>query len=125
MVPDMAALAWIQSRLVFYIAAAYGYDPTEPMRPAEALVLFGFYPDPATARRALDGIGSTVVEAYIGSKLERQEALALRLAKMLGVRSARKLAGRLIPGVAIAFNAIGNERRTRALAEQAMRFYGG
>ena len=125
MVPDMAALAWIQSRLVFYIAAAYGYDPTDPMRPAEALVLFGFYPDPATARRALDGIGSTVVEAYIGSKLERQEALALRLAKMLGIRSARKLAGRLIPGVAIAFNAIGNERRTRALAEQAIRFYGG
>jgi hypothetical protein len=125
MVPDMAALAWIQSRLVFYIAAAYGYDPTDPMRPAEALVLFGFYPDPATARRALDGIGSTVVEAYIGSKLERQETLALRLAKMLGIRSARKLAGRLIPGVAIAFNAIGNERRTRQLADKAIRFYGG
>ena len=124
-VPDMAALAWIQARLVFYVAAAYGYDPTDPMRPAELLVLLGFYPDPATARRALDGIGSTVVEAYIGSKLERQEALALRLAKMLGVRSARKLAGRLIPGVAIAFNAIGNERRTRALADKAFRFYGG
>ena len=125
MVPDMAMLAWIQTRLVFYVAAAYGYDPTEPMRPAEALVLFGFYSDPATARRALDGIGSTVVEAYIGSKLERQEALALRLAKLLGVRSARKLAGRMIPGVAVAFNAIGNERRTRALADQAIRFYGG
>jgi hypothetical protein len=124
-VPDMAALAWIQARLVFYVAAAYGYDPTDPMRPAELLVLLGFYPDPATARRALDGIGSTVVEAYIGSKLERQEALALRLAKMLGVRSARKLAGRLIPGVAIAFNAIGNERRTRGLADKAIRFYGG
>ena len=65
------------------------------------------------------------MEAYIGSKLERQEALALRLAKMLGIRSARKLAGRLIPGVAIAFNAIGNERRTRQLADKAIRFYGG
>jgi len=125
LLPDMAGLIWIQSRLVFFIAAAYGYDPTDPMRPAEALVLFGFYPDPATARRALDGIGSTVVEAYIGSKLERQETLALRLAKMLGIRSARKLAGRLIPGVAIAFNAIGNERRTRQLADKAIRFYGG
>jgi hypothetical protein len=124
-IPDLVSLLWIQSRLVFYVAAAYGYDPTDPMRPAEALVIFGFYPDPATARRALDGIGSTVVEAYIGSKLERQEALALRLAKMLGVRSARKLAGRMIPGVAIAFNAIGNERRTRQLADKAIRFYGG
>jgi hypothetical protein len=125
MVPDLVALAWIQARLVFYVAAAYGYDPHDPMRPAELLVLHDFYPDPQTARRALDGIGSTMVEAYLGSKLERDEALALRLAKMVGVRSARKLAGRMIPGVAIAFNAIGNERRTRALADRAIRFYGG
>ena len=125
MVPDMAALAWIQSRLVFYVAAAYGYDPHDPMRPAEPLVLFDFYADPQTARKALDGIGATLVEAYVGSKLQREEALALRLAKMLGIRSARKLAGRMIPGVAIAFNAIGNERRTRALADQSIRFYGG
>jgi hypothetical protein len=124
-VPDLVALAWIQSRLVFYVAAAYGYDPHDPMRPAELLVLLDFYPDPQTARKALDGIGGTVVQAYVGSKLQRDEALALRLAKMLGVRSARKLAGRLIPGVAIAFNAIGNERRTRALADRAIRFYGG
>ena len=125
MVPDLVMLAWIQSRLVFYVAAAYGYDVTHPMRPAEALVLFDFYQDPQTARRALDGVGSTVVEAYIGSKMQRDEALALRLAKLLGGRSARKLAGRLIPGVAVAFNAIGNERRTRALADKAIRFYGG
>ena len=125
MVPDLAALAWIQARLVFYVAAAYGFDPHDPMRPAELLVLHDFYSDPATARRALDGVGSTMVEAYVGSKLQRDEALALRLAKMLGIRSARKLAGRFIPGVAIAFNAIGNERRTRALADRAIRFYGG
>ena len=48
MVPDLVALAWIQSRLVFYVAAAYGYEATDPMRPAEAIVLFDFYPDPAT-----------------------------------------------------------------------------
>jgi hypothetical protein len=124
-VPDLAALAWIQARLVFYVAAAYGYDPRDPMRPAELLVLHELYPDPPTARRALDGIGDTMVQAYVGSKLQRDEALALRLAKMVGVRSARKLAGRMIPGVAIAFNAIGNERRTRALADRASRFYGG
>src|SRR5215217_6879171 len=60
MVPDLVALAWIQSRLVFYVAAAYGYEPHDPMRPAELLVLFDFYPDPATARKALDGIGATL-----------------------------------------------------------------
>ena len=125
MVPDLVALAWIQSRLVFYVAAAYGYDARDPMRPAEALVLFDFYSDPVAARRALDGIGSTIVEAYVGSRLQRDEVLALRLAKMLGIRSARKLAGRLIPGLAIVFNSVGNELRTRALADKAIRFYGG
>ena len=125
MLPDLAALAWIQSRLVFYIAAAYGYDPHDRMRPAEALVLFEFYSDPVTARRALDGLGSTVVEAYIGSRLQREEALALRLARLVGIHSLRKLSGRLIPGIAILFNSVGNERRTRALADRAIRFYGG
>ena len=31
----------------------------------------------------------------------------------------------MIPGAAIAFNSIGNERRTRAIADRAIRFYGG
>jgi hypothetical protein len=59
-VPDVVLLAWIQSRLVFFVAAAYGFDPHDPMRPAELLVLRDLYPDPETARRALDGIGKTV-----------------------------------------------------------------
>ena len=66
-----------------------------------------------------------MAEAYVGSKLEREEALATRLLKMVGRRVGRRLAGRLIPGVAIAFNAIGNERNTRELADRAIRFYGG
>jgi hypothetical protein len=66
-----------------------------------------------------------VVESYVGSKLQRDEVLGLRLAKMVGLRSVRHLAGRLIPGFAIAWNAFGNERRTRLLADKAIRFYGG
>ena len=54
--PDMVALLWIQSRMVFYIAAAYGYDPRHPMRPAELLALQGVYDTPAEARAALDGM---------------------------------------------------------------------
>jgi len=124
-VPDLLALAWIQTRLVFYVAAAYGYDPHDPMRPAELLVLMGLYDDVPTARAALDGVGRTIAEAYVGSRMQREEALAMRLARMVGKRAARRFAGRLIPGVAIAFNAVGNERDTRALADRAIRFYGG
>jgi hypothetical protein len=124
-VPDLAAVAWIQSRMVFFIAASFNFDPRDPMRPAELLVLQRLYADPESARQALDGAGQTVVQAYVGSKMGRDEALAGRLAKMVGRRVARRFAGRLIPFAAIAFNAIGNERETRALADRAIKFYGG
>jgi hypothetical protein len=125
LLPDLAGLVWIQSRLVFFIAAAYGYDPADPMRPAELLVLTQLYDDVHEARAALDGIGKTMVEAYVGSRLAREEALAWRLSKMVGKRTVRRFAGRLIPIAAIAFNAVANERDTRALADRAIRFYGG
>ena len=126
-VPDIVLLAWIQSRLVFFVAAAYGFDPHDPMRPAELLVLRDLYPDPQTARHALDGIGKTVAEAYVGSKVERgrEQAMLSRLLLFVGKRTATRAARRLIPGVAISFNAIANERDTRALADKAIRFYGG
>jgi hypothetical protein len=126
-VPDIVALAWIQSRLVFFTAAAYGFDPHDRMRPAELLVLRDLYPDPQTARHALDGIGKTVAEAYVGSRIERgrEQAMLSRLLRFVGKRTATRAARRLIPGVAIAFNAVANERDTRALADRAIRFYGG
>ena len=124
-VPDLVGLAWIQSRLVFFIAAAYGYDPNDPMRPAELLVLNGLYTDPVEARRALDGIGSTVAESWVGSKLERDEAVVRRLTKMAGKYTGKKLAGKLIPGFAIAFNSVMNRKDTNALAQKAILFYGG
>jgi hypothetical protein len=125
LVPDLVALAWIQSRLVFFVAAAHGYDPLDRMRPAELLVLRDLYPDPPAARRALDGVGTTVAQAYVGSKLSPDQAMMSRLALMVGKRGAERIAGRLIPGVAIAFNAITNERDTRRLADRAIAFYGG
>jgi hypothetical protein len=126
-VPDIVLLAWIQSRLVFFIAAAYGYDPHDPMRPAELLVLRDLYPDPQTARHALDGMGKTVAEAYLGAKVERgrEQAMMSRLLRFVGKRTASRAARRLIPGIAIAFNAVANEKDTRALADRAIRFYGG
>jgi hypothetical protein len=123
--PDLAGLAWIQTRLIFFVAAAYGYDPHDPMRPAELLVITHLYDDVHEARDALDGIGRTMAEAYAASRIQRDEALMMRLAKMVGKSSARRFAGRFVPGFAVAFNAIANERDTRALADRAIKFYGG
>ena len=121
-----SALAWIQSRLVFFIAAAYGFDPRDPMRPAELLVLRDLYADPQTARRALDGIGQ---DGRRGVHRPRSSAAATRrspaAARSSSASARRAAAGRLIPGIAMAFNAVGNERDTRALADKAIAFYGG
>ncbi len=124
MIPDLVGLAWIQSRLIFFIAAAYGYDPHDPMRPAELLVINGLYPDPAAARKALDGVGLTVAEAYVGSKLVRDEALARKLLVMVS-KSGGKKVGRMIPGFAIMFNSVANRRDTNVVAKRAIAFYGG
>ncbi|HET6548516.1 MAG TPA: EcsC family protein [Solirubrobacter sp.] len=123
-VPDLVGLAWIQSRLVFYVAAAYGFDPRDRMRPAELLVLMGIYDDVGAARAALDGVGASLAETWVGSKLARDEALVRKLALMVGKSAAMKV-GRLIPGFAIFFNSVSNRRDTNRLARRAIRFYGG
>ena len=84
-VPDMATLAWIQSRLVFYIAAAYEYDPLSPMRPAELLVLRDLYADPAAARKGLDkegpGIAATMLDKGAGPLSADQQKAFQRLSR--------------------------------------------
>ena len=123
--PDLAAAAWIQSRLVFFVAAAYGFDPKDPMRPAELLVLQELYPDVGAAKEALDGTGKRVAAAMLDARMNRDDALTAKLAKMVGKRAMKRMGGKLIPGLAIAINAVGNERDTRALADRAITFYGG
>ncbi|MBJ7328263.1 MAG: EcsC family protein [Solirubrobacteraceae bacterium] len=129
MIPDLVGLAWIQSRLCFYVAAAYGYDPYDPMRPAEMLVLHDVYEDPITARKALDGemehMALHYVDRKFNSNIQRDEALAVKLMTYVGKRGAKRAAGRMIPGFAILFNATANELDTRRLADKAIRFYGG
>jgi hypothetical protein len=125
LLPDLVSLAWIQSRMVMFIAAAYGYAPRDPMRPAELLVLRGLYATPREARDALDGTGTPVAMAYAGSRRDRDQAVASRLLVMLGRRGAKSVGARLIPGLAMGVNAVANERDTRRLADRAIEFYAG
>ena len=124
--PDLAALAWLQSRMVFHVAASYGFDPRHPMRPAELLTLQGLYPTAQEAREALDGVGRHMAVAFADEKLSGgDERLRARLLKMVGERVAHRAAGKLIPGVASPINAIQNGNAVAELGERALRFYGG
>ncbi len=131
-VPDLAFAAWVQSRLVFYVAAAYGHDPLDPIRPAEQLVLQRIYSSVEEARAGLDGVGRSMAVAMANRRLRgehpkrgKNPTLVSRLALMVGKRAASRFSGRLVPGLAIVTNAVGNERDTRDLADRAMQFYEG
>ena len=124
--PDLVALLWIQSRMVFYIAAAYGYDPSHPMRPAEYLALQGLYDTPAEARQALDGVGKRMAQAMAEQVLlskRRTDALHLRLVKYIAKRFARRYAGRFIPFIGAPIGAIQNGSVTKQLGERALTYY--
>jgi hypothetical protein len=123
--PDIVALLWIQSRMVFYIAAAYGYDPRHPMRPAEYLALQGLYDTPAEAREALDGVGRRMAVAMASRVLSsrRTEALHLKLAKYMARRLARRYAGKLIPLIGAPIGALQNGNVTKQLGQRTLQYY--
>jgi hypothetical protein len=123
--PDIVALLWIQSRMVFYIAAAYGYDPRHPMRPAEYLALQGLYETPAEAREALDGVGKRMAQAMAERALSRRDtdALHMKLARYMARRLARRYAGRLIPFIGAPLGAIQNGGVTKQLGRRALDYY--
>jgi EcsC protein family len=125
MAADLASLAWIQSRMVFFVAGALGWDPQDRMRPAELLVLLGVYDDPYKAREALDGTGTTVAMAYVGSLAQRDRRLVASLLSMVSKYGAKRIGGKVIPGFASIVNAVSNGGLTKDLGRRALHFYGG
>jgi hypothetical protein len=111
--------------MVFYIAAAYGYDPKHPMRPAEYLALQGLYETPAEAREALDGVGKRMAQAMVEKAISKRDtdALHLKLARYIAKRMARRYAGRLIPFIGAPIGAIQNGSATKQLGGRALGYY--
>jgi hypothetical protein len=123
--PDVVALLWIQSRMVFYIGAAYGHDPRDPMRPAELLMLQGVYPTPEEARHALDGMGKLMAQAMAEKALASRttDRLHRRLVKYIAKRMARHYAGRYIPLIGAPIGALQNAAATKEVGRRALSFY--
>jgi hypothetical protein len=124
---DLLALAWVQSRMVFFVAAAYGYDPNHPMRPAELLALQGVYPTAAEAREALDGTGKHLAQALVESRLlsKRDEAITTRLLTFVGKRVAQRSASRIVPLISAPIGAVQNGAATKELGRRTLGYYGG
>jgi hypothetical protein len=124
---NLGALAWIQARMVIFIAAAYGYDPRHPMRPAELLALWEVYETPAEARAALDGLGKPMAQTLVESRLSggKERRLSQRLLRYVGKRVAKRAAGRLVPLIGAPISAVQNGGSTAQLGLKALAYYGG
>lgn len=126
-VPDLAALVWLQSRMVFFVAASYGFDPAHPMRPAELLALQDVYDTPADARAALDGIGAPMALQMIDRQLRsaNDQAVARKLLQFAGRKLAKRYVTKAVPLLSSPISAVQNGRATADLGDRAIEYYGG
>lgn len=128
---DVGVLAWTQARLVLHVAAAYGVDPVHPDRATDLLVLQRVHKVAESARLALGvAAGRERAGALFGMGGERPLGrvmlqLGVRLARMAGVRAAKRMFAKVIPGAAIILGTWANSSATKDLADRARALYRG
>jgi hypothetical protein len=126
---DVGVLAWTQARLVLHVAAAYGADPAAPERATDLLVLQRVHKVAETARTAL-GVAagreraSRIFTGDSGRPLAKVLVkLGVKLAQMAGVRAAKRLFAKMIPGAGIILGTWVNSAATKDLARRAREHY--
>ncbi|MFG2057355.1 EcsC family protein [Micromonospora sp. NPDC048930] len=128
---DVGVLAWTQARLVLHVAAAYGVDPVHTDRATDLLVLQKVHKVAESARLALGvAAGRERAGALFGMAGERplgrvMMQLGIRLAQMAGVRAAKRIFAKVVPGAAIILGTWANSSATKDLAERARSLYRG
>ncbi|EWM64595.1 hypothetical protein MCBG_01728 [Micromonospora sp. M42] len=126
---DVGVLAWTQARLVLHVAAAYGADPTHVDRATDLLVLQRVHKAAQTARLALGvAAGRERAGALFGSAADRALGrvmlqLGVRLARMAGVRAAKRMFAKVVPGAAIVLGTWANSSATKELADRTRALY--
>ena len=128
-VVDVGVLAWTQARMVLHIAAAYGLDPTAPERAADLLVLQRVHKVAETARLAL-GVAAGRERAsrlFAGAAGRPLTGVMLRLginlARMAGIRAAKRMFAKIVPGAAVVLGTWVNSAATTDLARRARALY--
>lgn len=127
---DIGVLAWTQARMVLHIAAAYGADPSDPERATDLLVLQGVHKYTQTARTALAvARGNESSDKLFHRKGQPPQMsqvfmqLGWKLAQMAGVRAAKKMFAKMVPGAAIILGTWANSSATKDLAKKSVELY--
>ncbi|MET8258922.1 EcsC family protein [Micromonospora sp. NPDC005553] len=127
---DVGVLAWTQARMALHIAAAYGVDPLHSDRATDLLVLQRVHKVAASARLALGvAAGRERADALFGLGGQRPLGrvmlqLGVRLAQMAGVRAAKRMVAKIVPGAAIVLGTWANSSATKDLAQRSRALYG-
>ena len=127
---DVGVLAWTQSRMVLHVAAAYGHDPSAAERATDLLVLQRVHKVAESARLAL-GVAAgreRATRMFAGATARPLTGVMVRLsaklAQMAGVRAAKRMFAKMIPGAGIAFGTWANAAAIKELAVRARERYG-
>jgi hypothetical protein len=124
LLPDLGALAWLQSRMVVHIAAVYGHDTSDREMAAELLVLQGFYNTTDAARVALTEASKRVATRLVNTYIKGGTLVLLKqLFRYVGIKFTRTGLVKAIPFIAIPLGAAVNETATRSLARRAIKYY--
>lgn len=125
-VADTVFTAYVEARMVVFLAAAYGLDPTDRERAAEILVLTGVKEKLDAARTAIDVVaGRAAKEDLLAHGGASPWTVAGKLAVMVGGKLGKKALTKIVPVASIPLSAMSNARSTKQLARKAMRMYGG
>ncbi|WP_249713801.1 EcsC family protein [Rhizomonospora bruguierae] len=128
-VVDVGVLAWTQARMVLHVAAAYGVDPVHPERAADLLVLQRVHKAAGGARIALavaagrERASVLLARAAVKPLGQAMLRLGVKLAQMAGVRAAKRVFAKLVPGAAIVLGTWVNSSATAALARRTVAHY--
>ncbi|WP_438870788.1 EcsC family protein [Paractinoplanes ovalisporus] len=126
---DVGVLAWNQARMVLHISAAYGHDPCAPERATDLLVLQRVHKVAQTARLAL-GVAAgreRAAHLFAGAASRPLSGVMLRLgvklAQMAGVRAAKRMFAKVIPGASVVLGTWVNSAATKDLARRSRELY--
>ncbi len=129
-VVDFGVLAWNQARMVIYLATIFGADPTDRERAAELLMLTNVHKVLGAAQTALDVAARKAAPSELLQHSSRYRGadgsllqLATVLAKMVGMKLAKRGVLKLIPIAAVPLGAWANSRSSGELADKAINYY--
>ncbi|MFG1610550.1 EcsC family protein [Actinoplanes sp. NPDC049265] len=128
-VVDVGVLAWTQARMVLHMAAAYGADPSHPDRATDLLVLQKVHKVAETARLALGvAAGRERAARLFAGAAERPLSgvmlrLGVKLAQMAGIRAAKRVFAKIVPGAAVILGTWANSAATKDLARRTGDYY--